>query len=130
VCKVVCGRFKISYLTLQTGTVMFISEAFAQTAPAAAQSGTQNSLMSLLPLVVMFVVLYFIMIRPQMKRQKEHKAMIDALAKGDEVVTSGGLMGKVSKLSDSTVHLEVADNTEVQVQRAAVTLVLPKGTLK
>ena len=107
---------------------MLISNAFAQAAPAAVSGGAENSLMGLLPLVVMFVVLYFIMIRPQMKRQKEHKAMIDALAKGDEVVLSGGLVGKVSKLGDSYVHLEIAPNTEVQAQRSAVILVLPKGT--
>ncbi len=105
---------------------MFISEAFAQTAPAA--GGAENSLFSLLPLVLMFVVLYFIMIRPQMKRQKEHKAMIDALAKGDEVVTSGGLVGRVVKLGESFVHLEVADKVELQVQRSAVLQVLPKGS--
>jgi len=78
----------------------------------------------------MFVVLYFVMIRPQMKRQKEHKAMIDALAKGDEVVTAGGLLGKVTKVADSTIGLELADGVEVQLQRTAVVQVLPKGTLK
>ena len=107
---------------------MFISEAFAQTAPAA--SGGEASLLSLLPLVLMFVVLYFIMIRPQMKRQKEHRAMIDALAKGDEVVTAGGLLGKVANLSEGYVQLEIASGVQVQVQRSAVTQVLPKGTVK
>ncbi len=106
---------------------MFISEAFAQTAPAAA-GGAENSLMSLLPLVLMFVVLYFIMIRPQMKRQKEHKAMLEALAKGDEVVTSGGLIGRVAKLGESFVHVEVANGVELQVQRSAIVQVLPKGS--
>jgi preprotein translocase subunit YajC len=108
---------------------VFISSAFAQTAPAAASSST-DSLMSLLPLVLMFVVLYFIMIRPQMKRQKEHKAMIEAIAKGDEVVTAGGLIGKVSKLGDNFIHLEVANGVELQLQRSAITQVLPKGTMK
>ena len=108
---------------------MFISEAFAQTAPAAAGS-TESSLLSLLPLVLMFVVLYFIMIRPQMKRQKEHKAMIDALAKGDEVVIGGGVVGRVAKLGDSIIHVEVANGVELQVQRPAVVQVLPKGTFK
>ena len=108
---------------------MFISTAYAQTAPAPA-AGAESTLMSLLPLVLMFVVLYFIMIRPQMKRQKEHKAMIEALAKGDEVVTSGGLAGKVSKMGDSFIGLEVAGDVEVQIQRSAVAQVLPKGTLK
>ena len=109
---------------------MFISQAFAQTAPAAAASSTESTLFSMLPLVLMFVVLYFIMIRPQMKRQKEHKAMIEAIAKGDEVVTAGGLLGKVNKLGESYVGLEVAGNVEVQVQRTAITQVLPKGTIK
>ena len=108
---------------------MFISQAFAQTAPAATGS-TESSLMSLLPLVLMFVVLYFIMIRPQMKRQKEHKALIEALAKGDEIVTAGGMIGKVAKLGDSYLHVEVANGVEVQVQRTAVVQVLPKGTVK
>jgi len=109
---------------------VFISQAFAQTAPAAASSSTESTLFSLLPLVLMFVVLYFIMIRPQMKRQKEHKAMIEAIAKGDEVVTAGGLLGKVNKLGESFIGLEVAGNVEVQVQRTAITQVLPKGTIK
>ena len=84
----------------------------------------------MLPLLLMFVVLYFVMIRPQMKRQKEHKAMIDALAKGDEVVTGGGLLGKVAKMGETFVHVEVANGVEVQVQRSAIVQVLPKGTFK
>ena len=106
---------------------MFISSAFAQTAPAAT-GGTESNLMSLLPLVLMFVVLYFIMIRPQMKRQKESKAMIDALAKGDEVITSGGMIGRIAKLGDAYMHVEVASGVEIQVQRGSVIQVLPKGT--
>ena len=109
---------------------VFISSAFAQTAPAAAGGDMQSSLMGMLPLVLMFVVLYFVMIRPQMKKQKEHRAMIDALAKGDEVVTSGGVLGTVSKLGDSFVGLEIAQGVEVQVQRSAVVQVLPKGSVK
>lgn len=89
-----------------------------------------SSLMSMLPLVLMFVVLYFVMIRPQMKKQKEHRAMIEALAKGDEVVTAGGLLGKVAKLGDSNLGLEVANGVEVQIQRSAVVQVLPKGSIK
>ena len=108
---------------------MFISNAFAQAAPAAAASGT-DTLFSLLPLVLMFVVLYFIMIRPQMKKQKEHKAMIEALAKGDEVVIAGGVLGRVAKLGDTYLHVEVANGVEVQVQRVSVIQVLPKGTFK
>jgi preprotein translocase subunit YajC len=110
---------------------VFISSAFAQSAPAAAAGGDlQSTLMSMLPLVLMFVVLYFVMIRPQMKKQKEHKSMIDALAKGDEVVTMGGLLGKVSKMGDSHIGLEVGSGVEVQVQRSAVVQVLPKGSIK
>jgi len=89
-----------------------------------------SSLTSMLPLVLMFVVLYFVMIRPQMKRQKEHRSMIDALAKGDEVATAGGLLGKVSKLGEGYMTLELAPGIEVQVQRRAVVQVLPKGTIK
>jgi preprotein translocase subunit YajC len=109
---------------------VFISSAFAQTAPAAAGGDMQSSLMSMLPLVLMFVVLYFVMIRPQMKKQKEHKAMIDALAKGDEVVTAGGVLGKVSKLGDTFLGLEVANGVDIQIQRSAVVQVLPKGSVK
>ncbi|HVQ05870.1 MAG TPA: preprotein translocase subunit YajC [Burkholderiaceae bacterium] len=109
---------------------MIISQAFAQTAPAPSGGGTESSLLSLLPLVLMFVVLYFIMIRPQMKRQKEHKAMVEALAKGDEVVTAGGVLGRVSKLGETYVHVEVATGIELQVQRSSIVQVLPKGTLK
>ena len=86
--------------------------------------------MGMLPIVLMFVVLYFLMIRPQMKRQKEHKAMVEALQKGDEVVAAGGLLGKISKVSDNYVTIEVANNVELTVQRPAIQLVLPKGTLK
>jgi preprotein translocase subunit YajC len=108
---------------------VFISQAFAQAAPAAAPAADPlQSVMQFLPLVGMFVVLYFIMIRPQMKRQKEHKAMIDALAKGDEVATAGGLIGRVNKLGDSYVHVEIANGTEIQLQRSAIVQVLPKGT--
>ncbi len=89
-----------------------------------------SSLTGMLPLVLMFVVLYFVMIRPQMKRQKEHKSMIDALAKGDEVATAGGLLGKVSKIGDTTLSVEIAAGVEVQLQRSAVVQVLPKGTVK
>ena len=106
---------------------MFISNAYAQ---AAAAGDTTSTLMSMLPLVLMFVVLYFVMIRPQMKRQKEHKAMIEALAKGDEVVTAGGIAGRIGKLGDTYLGIEIADGVEIQVQRSAIVQVLPKGTLK
>ena len=107
---------------------MFISSAYAQT--AAAGGDVQSSLMGMLPLVLMFVVMWFVLIRPQMKKSKEHKAMIEALSKGDEVVTGGGLLGKVTKLGDSHVSIEVADGVEVQLLRSSVQQVLPKGTLK
>jgi len=110
---------------------VFISSAIAQTAPAAAAGGDmQSSLMGMLPLVLMFVVLYFVMIRPQMKKAKEHKAMIEALSKGDEVATAGGILGKVTKLGDSFIDIEVADGVEVHLQRSAVVQVLPKGSIK
>lgn len=109
---------------------VFISSAFAQTAPAAAASGDwMSSLTGTLPLVLMFVVLYFVMIRPQMKKQKDHRAMIEALAKGDEVATAGGLLGKVTKLGELYLTLELTPGVEVQLQRSAVVQVLPKGAI-
>ena len=105
---------------------MFISNAYAQSAAAGAESG----FLSFLPIILMFVVLYFLMIRPQMKRQKEQKAMIDAIAKGDEVVTAGGILGKVTKVTDAYVTLEIADGTEIVAQKAAIATLLPKGTIK
>jgi preprotein translocase subunit YajC len=110
---------------------VFISEAFAQAAPAAgAQSPFGGGITGMLPFVLLFVVMYFVMIRPQMKRQKEHKAMIEAIAKGDEVVIAGGLLGKVAKLGETFIHVEIANGVEVQVQRSSVVQVLPKGTVK
>lgn len=107
---------------------VFISSAYAQAAAGAAD--TQSQLMGMLPLVLMFVVLYFVMIRPQMKKAKEHKAMVEALAKGDEVILGGGMLGKISKLGETYLSVEVASGVEVQMQRAAVIQVLPKGTIK
>ena len=104
---------------------MFISNAYAQA--AGAEGG---GIMGFLPLILMFVVLYFVMIRPQMKRQKEVKNMLDALAVGDEVVTAGGLMGKVTSIKDQYLSVELLPGTEVKMQRNAVTAVLPKGTIK
>ena len=104
---------------------MLIREAWAQGA------GTPGGgLESMLLIGLMFVVLYFLMIRPQMKRAKEHKAMVEALQRGDEVVTAGGVLGRISKLNENYITLEVANNVEIQVQRPSVQLVLPKGTLK
>ena len=103
---------------------MLISNAFAQSAPAGDAAG---GLMSFIPLILMFVVLYFIMIRPQMKRQKEMKVMLEALAAGDEVITVGGILGKVTAVKDQYVTVEIVAGTEVQMQKNAVTSVLPKG---
>ena len=104
---------------------MLINEAWAQTgAPAG------GDLWSMLPIILMFVVLYFIMIRPQMKRAKEHRALIEALQKGDEVVVAGGIVGRISKLGDNYLSVQVANGVEIQVQRPSVQLVLPKGAIK
>jgi preprotein translocase subunit YajC len=107
---------------------VLISPAFAQGAPAPA--GGDAGLLGFLPIILMFVLLYFLMIRPQMKRAKEQKAMIDALQKGDEVITAGGVVGKITGLSDHYLTVEIAANTQVSVQKAAVTTLLPKGTIK
>ena len=104
---------------------MIISSAYAQ-----ATGGSDPGIMGFLPIILMFVLLYFLMIRPQMKRSKEQKAMIEALQKGDEVVAAGGLIGKITKLGEQYVTLEIAPNTEIVVQRAAVQVPLPKGTIK
>ncbi|MFT3849684.1 MAG: preprotein translocase subunit YajC [Propionivibrio sp.] len=106
---------------------MLISNAYAQTAAAA---GPMDSLMQFLPIILMFGVLYFLMIRPQMKKAKEHKALIAALAKGDEVVTQAGIAGRIAKVGDDFIAVEIAEKVEVQIQKSAVALVLPKGTLK
>ncbi len=104
-----------------------ISDAYAQAAPAGAAS---DPIMQFLPLVVIMVAFYFILLRPQQKRQKEHKAMIEALKKGDEVVTGGGVLGRIVEVGDNFVSLEVADKVEIKVQKAAVSSLLPKGTVK
>ncbi len=104
-----------------------ISLAHAQTAGAADPTG---GFMQLLPMILMFVVLWFLMIRPQRKKAKEHKALLAGLAKGDEVVTQGGIVGKVTKVGENYVSVEIAEGTEVVVQKPSIGLVLPKGTLK
>ena len=106
---------------------MLISSAYAQAAGAAEPAG---SMMQFLPLILMFVVLWFLMIRPQQKRAKEHKAMLEAMTKGDEVVTGGGIAGRVAKVGENYVSVEIAEGVEVQVQKPAIALTLPKGTLK
>ena len=103
-----------------------IGTAYAQ---ATGQAGQGDSLLGLLPIVLMFVILYFLMIRPQMKKAKEHKSMVEALQKGDEVVAVG-MLGRITKVSDSYVGLEVAENVVIQVQKHAVTQLLPQGTIK
>jgi len=104
---------------------VIIAPAYA--APAAQQP---DPFMSLLPFIIIFVLFWFMLIRPQMKRAKEQKKMLDALQKGDEVVTAGGLLGKVTKVGDQYVSLEIADGVVVQVQKPTIQAVLPKGTLK
>lgn len=106
---------------------MLISSAYAQ---ASGGIGGDGGLVTLLPIVLMFVLLYFLMIRPQVKRQKELKQMIESLQKGDEVVTGGGVVGKITELGDAFVSLEVAPNTQIHVQKSAVQMLLPKGTIK
>ena len=105
-----------------------ISVAHAQTAAAAADP--TGGFMQLLPMILMFVVLWFLMIRPQMKKAKEHKALIAALSKGDEVVTQGGILGRIVKVDENYVTVEIAAGTEVVVQKPSIGLVLPKGSLK
>ena len=107
--------------------MFFISNAYAQQTDAL---GLGGNLTSFLPLVLMFVVMYFLMIRPQQKRAKEQRAMMDALTKGDEVVTAGGMLGRVVKVVDAYVTIEVASGTEITVQKSSITTLLPKGTLK
>ena len=104
---------------------MIISNAYAQ-----AIGGGDAGIIGFLPIILMFVLLYFLMIRPQMKRAKEHRTMVDALQTGDEVVTAGGMLGRITKVGDTHIGLEISPNVEIQVQRTAVQTVLPKGTLK
>jgi preprotein translocase subunit YajC len=104
---------------------LIISNAYAQ-----ATGGGDAGIIGFLPIILMFVLLYFLMIRPQMKRAKETKAMIEALQKGDEVITAGGVLGRITRISDAYISLEIAPNTEINVQKASVQVLLPKGTLK
>ena len=105
----------------------FISSAYAQ---AAAPAAAPNPLMSFLPLVILFGIFYFMLIRPQMKRAKEQRAMISALNKGDEVLTNGGLLGRIDEIGEQIISLEIAAGVTVKLRRDAVSAVLPKGTLK
>jgi preprotein translocase subunit YajC len=104
----------------------FISDAWAQAAPP----GQSDQLLSFLPLIFIFVVFYFLLIRPQSKKAKEHRQMVEALAKGDEVVTNGGLLGRITSIGDSFVEVEIADGMRVKVQRQAIASLMPKGTVK
>ena len=105
----------------------FISEALAE-APAAGQQG--DPIAGLIPFVALFVVFYFLLIRPQQKRVKEHKKVVESLAKGDEVQTDSGIMGKVVDLSENVVKVEIAEGVQIKVRRQSVQAVLPKGSLK
>jgi len=108
---------------------LMIADAHAQSAPAAS-SPFGGDLMAFLPMIAIFVVFYFLLIRPQQKKAKEARAMLDALQKGDEIVTAGGVLGKISKLGDQYLTVEIASGTEIMVQRGAVAQLLPKGTIK
>ena len=103
----------------------FITNAYAQAAPAQGGSGS-----FLVMMVLFFVIFYFMLMRPQMKQAKEHKKLIENLAKGDEVATSGGMLGKITEIGDNFIALEVAKDTEIKIQKHAVTTLLPKGTIK
>ena len=107
---------------------MFISNAYAQAAAGA--QDPSGGIMSFLPMVLILVFMYFFLFRPQQKRTKEHRAMLEALAKGDEVSTQGGIVGKIIQVGDSFVQLEVSENSRITVQKSAIVSVLPKGTLK
>jgi preprotein translocase subunit YajC len=105
---------------------LFITPAYAQAAPATGGS----DLMAFLPMVAIFVVFYFLLIRPQQKKAKETRTMLEALQKGDEVATAGGMIGRIAKLNEQYVVLEIAPNVEINVQRGAIGQLLPKGTIK
>jgi preprotein translocase subunit YajC len=106
---------------------VFISPAYAQ---AAGGSSPGGDLMTFLPMIAIFVVFYFLLIRPQQKRAKETRAMLEALQKGDEVVTAGGIVGRIAKLTDQYAAIEIAPNVEISVQRGSISQLLPKGTIK
>jgi len=109
----------------------FISDALAEGGAAAGAAAPQDGgLAGLLPLLLIFVLFYFMLIRPQAKRAKEHKNMVAALSKGDEIVTNGGLLGKITEVGDNFLQVNIADGVEVKVQRQSVASLLPKGTLK
>ena len=108
----------------------FISDAMAEGAAAAGGAPADGGLMGMLPLLLIFVLFYFMLIRPQAKRAKEHKQMVEALAKGDEIVTQGGILGKITEVGESFLTVQIADGVEVKVQRQSVSTLVPKGTIK
>ena len=105
---------------------LFISDAYAQAGGLAASS----SVMTFLPMIALFAVFYFLLIRPQQKRQKEHRTMVSELAKGDEIVTMGGMLGKITAVGDNFLTVNIANDTEVKIQKASVQAMMPKGTVK
>ena len=105
----------------------FISDAVAEAAPAAQQADPMSSLIFFGGMILIF---YFILIRPQSKRAKEHRELVGGLSKGDEIVTNGGILGKITEVSEQYATIEISDNVEIKIQRAAVSTVLPKGSLK
>jgi len=111
-------------------TPVLISSAHAQSGSGLGAALSGEGLMGLLPIIMMFALLYFLMIRPQMKRAKELKAMTDALQKGDEVITAAGIVGRITKVGDAYISLEITAGTEIQIQKAAVQTLLPKGSIK
>jgi preprotein translocase subunit YajC len=122
------GSFAMTLL--RTSTAMLALIAFAQAAWAQAPPTGQSQLLGSLPLIVIFVLFYFILLRPQQKKQKEHRQMVEALASGDEIVTGGGVLGKVTAVGEQFVTVEVADGVAVKVQKHTIGAVLPKGTVK
>jgi len=108
----------------------FISDAMAEAAPAAAGAQQPGLMEALFPFIILFIVFYFLLIRPQSKRAKEHKKMVSALSKGDEVLTQGGIYGKIVEVGETHIEVELADNLQVKVQREAIASLLPKGTIK
>jgi preprotein translocase subunit YajC len=125
----VCGRDgRDGEFLFISGGWMFINYAYA--ADAATQGGAGSMLASIVPLILIFAVFWFLLIRPNQKKMKEHTAMLSALQKGEEVVTNGGIIGRIVKLDDSTLTLQIAENTEVLIQRGTISQLLPKGTIK
>ncbi len=117
-------------MTLFNPLDLLVSPAYAQAAGQAAPGGLFGGMGGLLFPIILIAVMYFIMIRPQMKRQKEHRAMLEKLGTGDEVITNGGVAGTVREIGDSFITVEIAENVRVRVQKGAIASVLPKGTLK